>query len=76
MLGGGESSSVDAFKRVQRETVGADIKAAQLQSNLQSSKMTVSALLERQRGSNAKTVSRINALSTIVGGAASIYKVS
>jgi hypothetical protein len=74
MLGGGESSSVDAFKRVQQETVGSDIKAAQLQSGLESSKMTVSALLERQRGSNAKSVASINALSTIVGGAASIYK--
>jgi hypothetical protein len=68
MLGGGESSSIDAFKRVQQETVGSDIKAAQLQSNLESSKMTVSALLERQRGANAKTVSRINAMSSMMTG--------
>ena len=74
MLGGGESSSVDAFKRAQRETVGADIKAAQLQSNLEGGKMTVGALLERQRGANARTVGSINALSSIVGGAAAAYK--
>ena len=74
MLGGGESSSVDAFKRAQRETVGADIKAAQLQSNLEGGKMTVGALLERQRGANARTVGSINALSSIVGGAADVYK--
>jgi hypothetical protein len=68
MLGGGESSSVDAFKRAQQETIGADLKAAQLQSNLEGSKMTVGALLERERGKNAKTVSRINAMSVMASG--------
>jgi|TARA_R110000764_G_scaffold13531_3_gene38988 hypothetical protein len=74
MLGGGESTSVDAFKRAQREIFIDDIKAAQLQSSLESSNMTVAALLERQRGTNARTVGKINALSTLVGAGADIYK--
>lgn len=75
MLGGGESTSRDAFEEAQRRTVGEDIQAGQLQASLERSNMTVGSMLERQRGRNAKTVSQINALSSIIGGAGRAYKV-
>lgn len=63
--GGGESTSIDAFKRKQRRTLESDVVASQRQSGLESSSRTVGALLERQRGANAMYAAKINSMSTI-----------
>lgn len=72
--GGGESTSIDAFKRKQRRTLESDVVASQRQSALESSSRTVGALLERQRGANAMYAAKINSMSTIFQLGADLQK--
>lgn len=64
-LGGGESTSLEAFERKQRQTLEADVVASQRQSGLESSSRTVGAMIERQRGRSAMQAAKINSLSTL-----------
>ncbi len=64
-LGGGESSSLAAFEQFQRETMSADVASSQRLSGIESSSRSIAAMIERQRGSSAKSVSRINNMSRL-----------
>ena len=65
LLGGGESTSVQAFQDAQREIVGEDLRVAERQQMFESSSRTVGSLIERQRGRSAMTAGSINSLSTL-----------
>jgi hypothetical protein len=62
---GGESSSLAAFEQYQELTMGTDIAASQRQSGLDSGSRSVAAMIERQRGTSARSVARINTLSDL-----------
>ena len=64
-LGGGESSSIAAFEQYQRETMSADVASSQRLAGIESSSRSVAAMIERQRGSSAKSAARINNLSRL-----------
>lgn len=64
-LGGGESSSLAAFEKYQKSTMSSDIASSQRQSDLEGRSRNVAAMIERQRGSNARSVSAINNLSRL-----------
>ena len=64
-LGGGESSSLDAYRENQELIMGSDVAASQRQAGLESSSRSVAALIERQRGSSARSVAQINNMSKI-----------
>tara|TARA_R110001632_G_scaffold142555_2_gene258515 strand:- start:1692 stop:2192 length:501 start_codon:yes stop_codon:yes gene_type:complete len=64
-LGGGESSSLAAFERSQRETLSSDIVTSQRQSFLEGSSRSVAAMISRQGGVNARSAASINSLSAI-----------
>ena len=64
-LGGGESSSLAAFEQFQRETMSADVASSQRLAGIESSSRSIAAMIERQRGSSAKSVSRINNMSRL-----------
>ena len=64
-LGGGESSSLAAFERFQRETMSSDVASSQRLAGIESSSRSVAAMIERQRGVSAKSVARINNLSRL-----------
>jgi hypothetical protein len=64
-LGGGESSSLAAFERFQRETMSSDVASSQRLAAIEGSSRSVAAMIERQRGVSAKSVARINNLSRL-----------
>jgi len=64
-LGGGESTSVDAFQKAQREIVDEDMRVSQRQQMFDSSSRTVAALIERDRGRNAIVAGRINTVTRL-----------
>jgi len=64
-LGGGESSSLAAFEQFQRETMSADVASSQRLAGIESSSRSIAAMIERQRGSSAKSVARINNMSRL-----------
>lgn len=73
-LGGGESSSLDAFRQEQQRTMRADLVSSQRMSRLDASSRTVGALIEVERGRNARRAANINSLSTIFQTAADVSK--
>ncbi len=64
-LGGGESSSLAAFERFQRETMSSDVASSQRLAGIEGSSRSVAAMIERQRGVSAKSVARINNMSRL-----------
>jgi len=64
-LGGGESSSLDAYRKNQELTMSADVATSQRQAGLESSSRSVAAMIERQRGSSARSVAQINNMSRL-----------
>ena len=64
-LGGGESSSLAAVERFQRETMSSDVASSQRLAAIEGSSRSVAAMIERQRGVSAKSVARINNLSRL-----------
>ena len=64
-LGGGESSSLAAFERFQRETLSSDVASSQRLAGIEGSSRSVAAMIERQRGFSAKSVARINNMSRL-----------
>lgn len=64
-IGGGESSSLAAFAEYQRLTKDQDVATSQRTGFMESSSRSVAALIERQRGSSARSVSKINNMSRL-----------
>jgi len=74
-LGGGESSSLAAFERYQRETMSSDITTSQRQAFIEGSGRSVSAMLERSRGSNAAYAGRINSMTSLFDMGSKLAKI-
>jgi hypothetical protein len=64
-LGGGESSSLAAFEKFQRETMSADVASSQRLAGIEGSSRSVAAMIERQRGVSAKSAASINNMSRL-----------
>jgi hypothetical protein len=72
-MGQDNSTSVEAFKKAQAQTVGQDVGRIEFQTTMQSSARTVQSRLEVLRGQNALRASKINALSTLTSSAYQAY---